>query len=391
VRGSPVPDAAAGRRPGPDGTALTADGAPRPGASALAAVAGRSAGGESRTLLERACRGERGARAPIWIMRQAGRYLPEYRRLRERVDFLTATKTPDVAARITLQPLERFELDAAILFSDIMTPLEAMGVPIRFAPGPVIDDPVRTPERARALQGLDPEEATPFVLEALRLVRAELRADAALIGFAGAPFTLFCYLVEGSGSKTFMEARSFLRSEPEAASTLLRTLGESMSRYLAAQARAGADVLMLFDSWAGLLGVDSYRRFALPVLQGTISAIKAEVDRPVIYFANGGSSLLEAAWECGADVLGVDWTLPLSRAVAELGPEVVLQGNLDPAALFAPRHELGSAIDTVLAEGTAAAAHVFNLGHGIHSTTDPDQVAFLVDRVRASPAPGGAA
>jgi len=353
-----------------------------PVTDASAAPSAASVTHAARTLLERACRGQRGARPPVWIMRQAGRYLPEYRRLRERVDFLTATKTPDVAARITLQPLERFELDAAILFSDIMTPLEGMGMRVRFAPGPVVDDPVRTPAAAKALRVLDPEDATPFVLEALHLVRAELRDDVALIGFAGAPFTLFCYLVEGSGSKTFMEARSFLRAEPDAASALLRTLGESMARYLVAQARAGADVLMLFDSWVGLLGIDTYRRFALPVLRDAISAIKAEVDRPVIYFANGGSNLLGAGAESGADVLGVDWTLPLSRAAAELGPRVVLQGNLDPAALFAPRHELRAAIDDVLEEGSGAAAHVFNLGHGIHRTTDPDQVAFLVDRVR---------
>lgn len=336
---------------------------------------------DGATVFEQACRGIRGAHTPVWIMRQAGRYLPEYRKLRESVDFLTATKTPDVAARITLQPMERFPLDAAILFSDIMTPLEGMGVALDFNPGPVIEQPVRSVAQARALRPMEPEEATPFVMETLRMVRSELADDRALIGFAGAPFTLFCYLVQGGGSKDFMEARSFLRAEPEASRELLDLLGVSMARYLVAQARAGADALMIFDSWVGLLGPDTYRRFALPVLQDLVRRIRAEVDRPIIYFANGGATLLTAAQEVGADVLGIDWALPLSRAVRDLGPQAVVQGNLDPAALFAPRAELDAAIGDVLAEGAQAAAHIFNLGHGIHRTTDPDQLAFLVDRV----------
>jgi uroporphyrinogen decarboxylase len=314
-------------------------------------------------------------------MRQAGRYLPEYRALRQKVDFLTATKTPDLAAEITLQPMRRFPLDAAILFADIMTPLEGMGVSMDFDPGPVIETPIRSPAEAANLRALDPEEGTPFVMDAIRIVRAELEPERALIAFAGAPFTLFCYLVEGGGSKDFMEARSFLRAEPQAASRLLDLLGESMARYLVAQARAGADALMLFDSWVGLLAPDAYRRFALPVLKRTVAEVRAAVDRPIIYFPNGGATLLEAATEVGADVLGIDWTMPLSEAVRRIGPSAVVQGNLDPAALFASREELGSAIDAVLAEGASAAAHIFNLGHGIHRTTDPDRVAFLVDRV----------
>lgn len=344
---------------------------------------------EGMTLFERACRGERGDHAPIWIMRQAGRYLPEYRKLREEVDFLTATKTPDIAARITLQPMERFPLDAAILFSDIMTPLEGMGVGLDFDPGPVLEKPIRSAADARGVRPLDPEEHTPFVLESIRQVRSELSADRALIGFAGAPFTLFCYLVQGGGSKDFMEARSFLRLETEAATGLLELLGDSMVRYLVAQARAGADVVMLFDSWVGLLGPDSYRRFVLPLMTRVVSEIRAQVDRPIIYFANGGATLLADVKQVGADAVGIDWTLPLSRAVAQLGPGAVVQGNLDPAALFAPRQELDQAVGDVLREGAGAAAHVFNLGHGIHRTTDPDQVAYLVDRVHERSARGG--
>ncbi|MHB1191444.1 MAG: uroporphyrinogen decarboxylase [Longimicrobiales bacterium] len=336
---------------------------------------------EGKTLFERACRGERGEHAPVWIMRQAGRYLPEYRKLRESVDFLTATKTPEVAARITLQPMDRFPLDAAILFSDIMTPLEGMGVGLDFDPGPVLERPIRSAAEAAAVRPLDPEEGTPFVMEAIRQVRAELAPHRALIGFAGAPFTLFCYLVQGGGSKDFMEARSFLRLETQASTELLDLLGDSMVRYLVAQARSGADALMLFDSWVGLLGPDSYRRFVLPLMRRVVSEIRAQVDCPIIYFANGGATLIPDVKEVGADVVGIDWSLPLSRAVAQLGSGAVVQGNLDPAALFAPRDELDEAVRDVLREGAGAAAHVFNLGHGIHRTTDPDQVAFLVDRV----------
>jgi uroporphyrinogen decarboxylase len=336
---------------------------------------------EPKTLFEKACRGIRGPRPPVWIMRQAGRYLPEYRRLREHVDFLTATKTPEIAARITLQPVERFPLDAAILFSDIMTPLEGMGVGLDFAPGPVLDRPIRSAADVDTLRALVPEESADFVAETLRLVRAELRSDAALIGFAGAPFTLFCYLVEGGGSKDFATARAFLHAEPEAATRLLRLLGTSMAAYLVAQARAGADALMLFDSWAGLLGPQSFGRYVLPILKDTVATIRAEVDQPIIYFANAGATLLSQVRELEADVVGIDWTLPLSRAIRDLGEDTVVQGNLDPAALFASRSELAAAADDVLKEGAGAAAHVFNLGHGIHRTTDPDMVAFLVDHV----------
>jgi uroporphyrinogen decarboxylase len=349
---------------------------------------------EGRTLFERACRGERGERTPVWIMRQAGRYLPEYRAIRSQVDFLTATKTPEIAACITLQPMKRFPLDAAILFADIMTPLEGMGVAVEFAPGPLIAEPVRTPAAVAALRALEPEEATPHVLEALRIVRAELAPDRALIGFAGAPFTLFCYLVEGGGSKDFMEARRFLSAEPSAADDLLDRLGAAMAAYLVAQARAGADALMLFDSWVGLVGPDTYRRRVLPVLRRTLAGVRAQVERPLIYFANGAATLLDAVAEVGADVVGIDWTLPLSRAAERLGAGTVLQGNLDPAALFAPQAELEEAIDAVLEQGATARAHVFNLGHGIHHATDPDRVALLVERVHersAALAPGGGA
>jgi uroporphyrinogen decarboxylase len=313
-------------------------------------------------------------------MRQAGRYLPEYRAVREKVDFLTLTKTPDLAAEVTLQPVRRFGMDAAILFSDIMTPVEGMGIGLEFAPGPVVAEPVRSAAAVEALRVPDPKESVPFVLETIEMLSAELPQSAPLIGFAGAPFTLLCYLVQGGGSKTFAEAKSFLFSEPEAADLLLRKLADAMAAYLRAQAEAGARALMLFDSWVGLLGPEEFRRFALPAVQRVLRHLQ-RLDQPLIYFPNQGGTLLPYVAQSGAHVVGVDWRMPLSRAREALGPEVALQGNLDPAALFAPAAELKRQIDRVLEEAGEAPGHVFNLGHGIERTTDPEAVALLVDYV----------
>jgi uroporphyrinogen decarboxylase len=327
-----------------------------------------------------ACGRRPSTHTPVWIMRQAGRYLPEYRKVREKVDFLTLTKSPELAAEVTLQPIRRFGMDAAILFSDIMTPLEGMGLDLDFDPGPVIRNPVRSAADVDALRVGHPEESVPFVLETIRILRRELPARAPLIGFAGAPFTTYCYAVQGQGSKTFAEAKAFLFSEPVAAARLLEKIADTTARYLSAQAEAGAQALMLFDSWAGLLSPHDYRRFALPPVQ----RITAELRRhpvPLLYFPNQGATLMTAARDAGADVIGVDWRLPLSDARAILGPDLAVQGNLDPAALFAPRDELARQIDRVLRDAGAEPGHVFNLGHGIERTTDPDAVAFLVDRV----------
>jgi uroporphyrinogen decarboxylase len=313
-------------------------------------------------------------------MRQAGRYLPEYRKIRSEVDFLTLTKTPELAAEVTLQPVRRFGMDAAILFSDIMTPVEGMGVKLDFNPGPVIETPIRSLAQVDALRSPDPEEGVPFVLETVRMLSEALPREAPLIGFAGAPFTLFCYLIQGSGSKTFAEAKGFLFAEPEASRRLLEKLAETMVLYLEAQARAGAKALMIFDSWAGLLGPEQYAEFAFPAVKRIIDALRP-LDVPLIYFPNQGATLLETVRESGADVVGIDWRLPLSRARAILGDEVAVQGNLDPTALFAPRDILGKEVDRVLDEAGTAPGHIFNLGHGIERTTDPDAVAFLVDRV----------
>jgi uroporphyrinogen decarboxylase len=327
-----------------------------------------------------ACRCEPVPYTPIWIMRQAGRYLPEYRELRAKVDFVELTRTPELAAEATLQPLRRFELDAGILFSDIMTPLQGMGIELEFTPGPNVRNPIRTDAQIDALPSLVPERDVPFVLEAVRLVRANAPRGVPLIGFAGAPFTLFCYLVCGRPSKEFAAARTFLYAQPAAAERLLSHLADAMAAYLRAQAQAGAQALMLFESWAGLLGVEAFRRFALPAVRRTIAALR-DLKVPVIYYANQGAALMPAVAELPVEVVGVDWRSPLSEVRRTLGAGKAVQGNLDPAALFAPAEGLRAEADAVLAAAGRAPGHIFNLGHGIWPDTDPDAVARLIDHV----------
>jgi len=327
-----------------------------------------------------ACRREPVPHRPVWIMRQAGRYLPEYRALRAKVDFETLTRTPELAAEVTVQPLKRFELDAAILFSDIMTPLQGMGVDLTFNPGPIVREPIRSIAQIEALPALEPKRDVPFVLETIRLVRASIPRGAPLIGFAGAPFTLFCYLVCGRPSKEFAPARTFLFAQPEAAEALLMRLADAMAAYLAAQAAAGAQALMLFESWAGLLGPREYQRFALPAVRRTVAALKA-AGVPLIYYLNQGSALLPTLASLEVDVVGIDWRCSLSDARRVLGPGKAVQGNLDPAALFAPPAELERQAAAVIAEAGTTPGHIFNLGHGIWPDTDPESVARLVDFV----------
>jgi uroporphyrinogen decarboxylase len=327
-----------------------------------------------------ACRRRPVPHRPIWIMRQAGRYLPEYRALREKVDFASLTRTPELAAEVTLQPLRRFALDAAILFSDIMTPLQGMGVDLVFQPAPVVRVPLRTLAQIEALPALAAERDVPFVLESIRMVRAQLPPAVPLIGFAGAPFTLLCYLVSGKPSREFAAARAFLYSEPLAAEQLLTRLADAMTVYLTAQARAGAQALMLFESWAGLLGPSEYQRFALPAVQRTAAALRG-LGVPLIYYVNDGAALMGTVAGLDVDVVGVDWRLDLAQARRMLGAGKAVQGNLDPAALFAPAAELRRHADAVLDAAGGEPGHIFNLGHGIWPDTDPDAVARLVDHV----------
>src|SRR5580693_3034431 len=339
-----------------------------------------SSSGSSDSVFIRACRRQEVSHTPVWVMRQAGRYLPEYRELRSRVDFVTLTRSAELAAEVTLQPVRRFPLDAAILFSDIMTPLQGMGIDLSFEPGPVVREPIRSEAQIEALPALLPARDVPFVLESIRLVRAGLPRGVPLIGFAGAPFTLLCYLVCGRPSKEFAAARAFLYAQPQAAHKLLERLADAMAAYLAAQAAAGAQALMLFESWAGLLAPREFSQFALPAVRRTMAALR-RAGVPLIYYLNQGSALMGAVADLDVDVIGVDWRSSLKEVRQVLGPGKAVQGNLDPAALFAPAAELRRHVDAVLDEAGTAPGHIFNLGHGIWPDTDPDAVARLVDYV----------
>src|SRR3982074_2565805 len=278
-----------------------------------------------------ACRRQPVPHTPIWVMRQAGRYLPEYRELRSKVAFEALTRTPELAAEVTLQPLRRFELYAAILFSDIMTPLQGMGVDLTFDPGPVVAKPIRTDAQIDALPELVPERDVRFVLETIKLIRPNVPRGAPLIGFAGGPFTLLCYLVSGRPSKEFGVARSFLYSQPESAERLLAHLGDAMAAYLGAQAAAGAQALMLFESWAGLLAPREFNRFALRAVRRTMAKLRQQTTVPLIYYVNQGSALMQSVADLDVDVIGVDWRSQLGTVRRVLGPGKAVQGNLDPA------------------------------------------------------------
>jgi uroporphyrinogen decarboxylase len=329
----------------------------------------------------RALAGEPVDTTPIWIMRQAGRYLPEYRAVRARArDFLTLCKTPELACEVTLQPVERLGVDAAILFSDILIPVEKMGVPLTFSEGegPRLE-PVRDEAAVRALRVPDPEAETPYVLEAIRLIRRALDGKVPLIGFAGAPFTLLTYAVEGQTGKQFAETKRLLYTAPDVAHLLLQKISDATAAYLAAQVRAGAQVVQLFDSWVGQLAPEDFRAFAAPYARRVIDALRP-LGAPVIYFANDGAALLAEAAGLGAQALGVDWRLPLDEVRARAGAAITLQGNLDPCVLFAAPSEIERRAADVL-HRAGGRRHVFNLGHGILPPTPPEHAEALVEIV----------
>jgi uroporphyrinogen decarboxylase len=331
--------------------------------------------------LLRALHGEPVDTTPIWIMRQAGRYLPEYKATRARAgDLLTLCKTPELACEVTLQPIERLGVDGAILFSDILIPVEAMGVPLSFAEdaGPRLQ-PVRDAAGIDALRVPDPEADLGFVLDAIRLIRRALGGKVPLLGFAGAPFTLLTYVVEGQTGKQFIETKRLLFGAPEVAHRLLAKLADSVTSYLAAQIRAGAQAVQIFDSWVGQLGPEDFRGFAAPYVARIVAAL-APLGAPIIYFANDGATLLGDAAKLGADALAIDWRLPIAEARARVGADVTLQGNLDPCALFADVSEIERRVRAIL-DGAGATRHVFNLGHGILPPTDPGKAAALVEMV----------
>jgi uroporphyrinogen decarboxylase len=325
-----------------------------------------------------ACRGQVPAHRPIWIMRQAGRYLPEYRALRAKVDFASLTRTPDLAAEVTLQPLRRFELDAAILFSDIMTPLQGMGIELSFEPGPVVRHPIRTDAQIDALPALVPARDVPFVLETIRLVRANVPRGTPVIGFAGAPFTLMCYLVCGRPSKEFAAARAFLYAQPDAAQRLLQRLGEAMGEYLLAQAAAGAQALMLFESWAGLLAPREFAQFALPAVRRATQVLR-RAGVPLIYYVNQGSALMPAVAGLDVDVIGVDWRWTWARCGRSSVPP--RRYRAISTRRRCSHHRRAEAPRRCGHRGPGFTGHIFNLGHGIWPDTPPDAVARLIDYV----------
>jgi uroporphyrinogen decarboxylase len=328
----------------------------------------------------RACRREPVDRPPLWIMRQAGRYLPEYRELRARVDFLTLCKTPELAAEASLQPLRRFPLDAAIVFSDILIPVEAMGCPMTFDPGPRLATPVRTLAQVEALRAPAMAEAVPFVGETLQLLRRELEGRTPVIGFAGGPFTLAAYLAEGQGREGFGQVKRLLYSEPATLTRLLDRLADAMADYLNFQIRSGAQAVQIFDSWAGILSPGDYRQFALPAVRRLIRQLERD-GVPVIYFAPAAGHLLEDQLGSGADVLGICWRTALDEARRRAGGRVALQGNLDPHALFAPPETVRERALAVLDQAGDAPGHIMNLGHGILPETPIASVEALLDAV----------
>lgn len=331
-------------------------------------------------LFLRACRREPVERTPVWMMRQAGRYLPSYRALRERHSFRDLCENPMAAAEAALQPIEELGFDAAILFSDIMVPVQAMGLEVEFDPGPKLARPVRTARDVARLSVPDPEKSMPFVAEAIRETHRRLGGRVPLIGFAGAPFTLAAYVVEGGASKSWSRLLGLAHGEPETLLALHAVLADTVTAYLEMQVSAGAHAVQLFDTWAGLLSEEMYRRLELPFVKRIASAL-ARRGVPVILYANGGSHLLTAMAESGATVLSVDWRVPLDRVRALVGGGIALQGNLDPCAMHAPRERLREAVADVLRRG-GATGHVFNLGHGIHPEAPLDGVREMVRAVR---------
>ncbi|ROT32919.1 uroporphyrinogen decarboxylase [Micromonospora sp. HM5-17] len=341
--------------------------------------------GPAESPFVRACRRQSVPYTPVWFMRQAGRSLPEYRRVRDGIGMLESCRRPDLVAEITLQPIRRYGVDAAILYSDIMVPLVAAGVDLDIVPGtgPVVAEPVRTIEDVARIRRIDPGDVS-FVDEAVRLLVAELGATP-LIGFAGAPFTLASYLVEGGPSRTHVRTKALMHGAPDVWHALLTRLAEITLAFLRVQVGAGVSAVQLFDSWAGALSEADYRRFVLPHSAAVLGGL-ADTGVPRIHFGVGTAELLGALGEAGADVVGVDWRTPLDAATVRIGPDKAVQGNLDPAVLFAPWPVVEAEVRRILVEGRAAPGHVFNLGHGVLPETDPDVLTRVVALVHEASA-----
>jgi len=319
---------------------------------------------------------------PVWFMRQAGRYMPEYRAIRRKYSLLEIVQHPELVAEITLQPVHALGVDAAILFSDILLPLIPMGLKLEFArgEGPMIHNPVRRVEHVARLGKLDARGDLGAVLEAIRILRKELGAAIPLIGFTGAPFTLASYMIEGGASRNFQETKRFMYGAPQAWAQLMEKLAEALGNYLLAQVEAGAQAVQVFDSWVGALGPQDYVDYVFPYTRCLLSAVEAS-QVPVIHFAAGASTLLPWMKTAGGSVIGLDWRIPLDEGWQIVGPQVAVQGNLDPAALFAPQKMLEQKVRDVLARAGKRPGHVFNLGHGILPETPVENVRAVVEMV----------
>jgi len=344
-----------------------------------------AAGSEMSDRFLKACRSEPVDRIPIWLMRQAGRYMPEYRAIREKNGLLDMIRDPAMAAEVTLQPVRAFGVDAAIIFSDILPILEGFGLHLKFISGrgPVIENPL-TPALVKSLPETASLDATSFTLEAIKLVRRELDGKTPLIGFCGAPFTLACYAIEGGSSREYDKARHFMYDESRAWHALMERLARAAADYMVNQVHAGAQAVQLFDSWAGLLGPDDYREFVLPYSRYVFDVLKMKFpDLPAIHFATGSSGILNELREAGGTVIGIDWRIDILEAWNRLGSGVAVQGNLDPMLLLSNKLILSARARGILDKVGSRHGFIFNLGHGVLKQTDPENVRYLVDLVHA--------
>lgn len=328
-------------------------------------------------------------KTPIWVMRQAGRYLPEYRKTRQHAgDFLTLCKTPELACKVTLQPLERFELDAAILFSDILTIPDAMGLDLFFTEGegPKFKNIIQNEHDIKQLAAIDPEVELKYVMDAIRLIKSTLNDRVPLIGFSGSPWTLATYMVEGGSSKTFQTIKTMMYNQPTLLTLLLDKITTTVVDYLNAQINAGVDAIMIFDTWGGILAHREYELFSLHYISSIVRQLKVKTNNhkiPVIVFTKGGGLWLEKIANCGCDVVGLDWTINISDAKKRIGNQVSLQGNLDPCVLYASTEKIRTEVKKILADFGAGNGHIFNLGHGIHPDVNPDHMKALIDAVHS--------
>jgi uroporphyrinogen decarboxylase len=329
----------------------------------------------------RACRRQPARYTPIWMMRQAGRYMKSYRALRKKFSFLEMCKNPELAAEVTLLPVQRLRVDAAVIFSDILLPLEPMGTELEFAKheGPVIHHPIREVKQINALRIIEPGEDLPFVMEAIRIARRELEGKIPLIGFAGAPFTLASYIIEGGHSKNYIFTKGLMYQNHSAWDELMSKISEVLIRYLNAQIHSGAQALQLFDSWVGCLGPNDYEEYVLPYSKRVIDGV--DKSAPLIHFATSSSTLLQRMKRAGGDVIGVDWRVDLGEAWRRLGYDVAIQGNLDPVILLAPPDFIEKEVKRILDVVKGRPGHIFNLGHGLLPNTPFEHVATLVNMV----------